>query len=55
MGLIKEPKNADFSVQSKPWTAEELRDFRKIMAKLKEKSASKKIRAAKSKKKKAFA
>jgi hypothetical protein len=35
MGLIREPKNVDFTVKSKPWTEEELRDFRKLMAELK--------------------
>ena len=38
MGLIREPKNVDFSVQSKPWTEEELRDFRKLMTELKAKN-----------------
>jgi hypothetical protein len=38
MGLIREPKNVDFTVQSKPWTAAELRDFRKLMTKLKAKN-----------------
>jgi len=37
MGYIKEPKNVDFTVQSEPWTDEELKDFRKIIAKLKTK------------------
>ncbi|MCX6256883.1 MAG: hypothetical protein NTW49_03150 [Bacteroidia bacterium] len=35
MGLIKEPKNVDFTVQSEPWTEEELKDFRKLMNELK--------------------
>ena len=52
MGLIKEPINVDFTVQSKPWTEEELRDFRQIMNKLKEKNASKKVRTTSVKKKK---
>ncbi len=39
MGLIRELKNIDFTVNSKPWTEEELRDFRKIMTNLKAKSA----------------
>jgi len=43
MGLIKEPKNVDFTVESEPWTAEELVDFRKLMAELKSKNNSKKI------------
>ena len=43
MGLIREPKNVDFTVQSKPWTEEELRDFRKLMTELKAKNAAKKF------------
>ena len=31
MGLIKEQKNVDFTVQSKPWTEVELKDFRSLM------------------------
>ncbi len=27
MGLIREPKNVDFTVLDKPWTAEELKEF----------------------------
>ena len=27
MGLIKEPKNVDFTVLDKPWTDEERREF----------------------------
>ena len=49
MGLIKEPKNVDFTVESQPWTEEELRDFRKLMAELKAKNNSKKSRAPKAK------
>lgn len=37
MGLIREPKDIDFSTQSKHWTAEELRDFRKLLVSLKAK------------------
>ena len=44
MGLIIEPKNVDFSVQSKPWTEEELRDFRKLITELKAKNAKRKFR-----------
>lgn len=55
MGLIRESKNADFTVQSKPWTAEELRDFRKLMAEIKAKNAMRKPRAVKSKKAKTIA
>lgn len=42
MGLIKEPKNIDFTIKSEPWTAEELLDFRKIMKVLKAKANKKK-------------
>ena len=41
MGLIREPKNIDFTVQSKPWTDEELRDFRILMNDLKAKNTTK--------------
>jgi len=27
MGLVREPKNVDFTVLDKPWTAEERREF----------------------------
>jgi hypothetical protein len=40
MGLIKEPKNVDFSTQSKPWTEKELADFRILMKKIKAKMQS---------------
>ena len=39
MGLIREPKEADFSFESKPWTEEELRDFRRLMNELKAKNS----------------
>ena len=42
MGLIKEPKNVDFVVESKPWTDKELIEFRKIMTELKAKTRKKK-------------
>ncbi len=51
MGLIREPKNVDFTVQSKPWTEEELRDFRKLMTELKAKNAAIKLRAKTARKK----
>jgi hypothetical protein len=38
MGLIKEPKNVDFTIKSKPWSQKELKDFRKLMVELKEKN-----------------
>ena len=51
MGLIREPKNVDFTVQSKPWTEEELRDFRKLMTELKAKNAKRKFRPTPARKK----
>lgn len=39
MGLIKEPKNVDFSTQSEPWTEQELVEFRALMQQLKAKNA----------------
>jgi len=42
MGLIKEPKNIDFTIQSKPWSEEELKDFRKLMDELKAKKSKRK-------------
>ena len=44
MGLIKEPKNIDFTIKSEPWTKEELLDFRKIMKVLKAKTIKKKVK-----------
>lgn len=41
MGLVKEPKNIDFSTKSKPWTEKELSDFRKIMLDIKKKNRGK--------------
>ena len=51
MGLIREPKNVDFTVQSIPWTEEELIDFRKLMTKLKAKNVRKKLPSVKTRKK----
>ncbi|MDZ4810191.1 MAG: hypothetical protein SGI96_18290 [Bacteroidota bacterium] len=45
MGLIKEPKNVDLSTKSKPWTEQELTDFRKIMQDIKAKNAKRKERS----------
>jgi hypothetical protein len=45
MGPISEPKNIDFTLQSKPWTEEELYDFRKLMSELKLKNTKRKIRS----------
>lgn len=58
MGLIKEPKNVDFTVKSIPWTVEELKDFRKLMAELKDNNPGKLLARKKTKssrKKKAVA
>ena len=51
MGLIREPKNVDFYIQSKPWTEEELRDFRKLMNELKAEKDKEKVRSTTKKKK----
>jgi hypothetical protein len=51
MGLIKEPKNVDFTVQSEPWTEEELKDFRKIMGELKARNIQRKVLPSPQKKK----
>ena len=42
MALIKEPKNADLSTKSEPWTEQELADFRKIMKEIKSKNSKRK-------------
>jgi hypothetical protein len=44
MGLIREPKNIDFTVRSEPWTELELCDFRKLMNEIKAKNAKPKIK-----------
>lgn len=36
MGLVKEPKEIDFLIQSEPWSESELAELRKIMNKQKE-------------------
>jgi len=51
MGLIKEPKNVDFTVQSEPWTEEELKDFRKLMRELKSKTSKTKVQSSTKKRK----
>ena len=51
MGLIREPKNVDFSVQSTPWTEEELTDFRKLMTELKVKNVRQNFQHVKVRKK----
>ena len=44
MGLIREPKEVDFIIQSEPWTEKELADFRKLMTKEKEKILKSKLK-----------
>ena len=51
MGLIKEPKDVDFTVQSEPRTEEELKDFRKLMIELKAKSPKRKVQSSTKKRK----
>jgi hypothetical protein len=46
MRRIREPKNVDFSGRSEPWTEEELKDFRKLMEKLKAKNSKRKAKAS---------
>ena len=41
MGLIKEPKEVDFTLESKPWTGKELAEFRKLMQSIKLKRTNK--------------
>jgi hypothetical protein len=51
MGLIKEPKNIDFSTKSEPWTEKELADFRKLMQEIKAKNTRHKQTVLKNSKK----
>jgi hypothetical protein len=51
MGLIREPKDVDFSMKSEPWTEEELVEFRKIMAKINARDARRKEKASQKKSK----
>jgi hypothetical protein len=55
MGLIKEPKSIDLTINSKPWTKEELAEFRAIIQKRKEAKAKKNSKASKTSKKKQWA
>jgi pyruvate kinase len=32
MGLVREPREIDFIIQSEPWSEKDLADFRKLMA-----------------------
>lgn len=47
MGLIREPKNVDFIIKSEPWTREELKQFREIMKKQRERKAKLKSQVTK--------
>jgi hypothetical protein len=52
MVLVKEPKNIDLIIQSKPWTEEELAELSAIIIKRKEKKLKKrKARLSKTSKK----
>ena len=42
MGLIREPKNVDFTVLDKPWTDEERREFSAYIKMQKEKQKNRK-------------
>jgi hypothetical protein len=52
MGLFKEPKNIDLTIQSKPWNEDELAELSKIIQKVKaaKKARTNKKRLVKSKK-----
>jgi hypothetical protein len=53
MGLIKEPKNVDLTIKSKPWTEDELAELRAIIKKAKDaKKEKRKVRLKKTSKKK---
>ncbi len=47
MGLIREPIEVDFVVNSKPWTKKELAEFSALIKKIKAKNAKKKTRKRK--------
>jgi molybdate-binding protein len=47
MGLIREPKNVDFTIKSEPWTKDELKKFREIMKQQRERRAKLKSRLTK--------
>jgi hypothetical protein len=50
MGLIKEPKNVDFTVIDKPWTDEERKDFSAFITLRKEQHKKRILKTAASKK-----
>lgn len=47
MGIIKEPKNIDLTINSKPWTAEEVAELRAIIKKRKDAKAKSKSKTEK--------
>ena len=51
MGLIREPKDVDFTVKSEPWTEEELADFRMLIEEIKSKKHTYRLPHTKSKRK----
>jgi hypothetical protein len=52
MGLIREPKDVDFTGQSISWNDKELLDFRKLMEVLKSKKQNKDFKTTTKKQKK---
>ena len=52
MGLIREPKNVDFTVLDKPWTKEELKEFSEFIKLRKEQRGKKTTRTTTSTRKK---
>ena len=55
MGLIREPKNVDFTVLDKPWTEEELKEFSAYIKLRKEQRKKRLTRTTTSKRKKVIA
>jgi molybdate-binding protein len=47
MGLIREPKDVDFIIKSEQWTKEELKQFREIMKRQRERREKLKLRLKK--------
>lgn len=49
MALIKEPQNIDLNIKSKQWSERDLKDFRELMKKMKNKKSSSKANSSKRK------
>lgn len=49
MGLIREPRDVDFYINSKPWTEKELKEFSEIIKKSKAADAKREKRRIKRK------